>query len=73
VGKRADIILVDGLAHLTGSGSDAAGAVVTALGPTNVLSVLVDGRFIKRDGALVHHDLAALRRSGTRLARRVLA
>jgi 5-methylthioadenosine/S-adenosylhomocysteine deaminase len=34
--------------------------------------VLVDGRFVKRDGRLVHHDLTALRRAGTELARRVL-
>jgi cytosine/adenosine deaminase-related metal-dependent hydrolase len=72
VGKRADIILVDGLAHLTGSDTSAAGALVTALGPANVRAVLVEGRFVKRDGTLVHHDLAALRHAGAQLARRLL-
>lgn len=73
VGKRADIILADGLAHLTGSASGVAGAVVAALGPANIRTVLVDGHVVKRDGVLVGHDLAALRQSGAELARRVLA
>lgn len=72
VGKRADVILVDGLAHRAGSASSAAGAVVSALGPANVRTVLVDGHVVKRDGVLVHHDLGELRLAGVELARRVL-
>ncbi|GAA3391326.1 amidohydrolase family protein [Cryptosporangium minutisporangium] len=72
VGRRADVVLLDGLSHLTGAGT-LAGAVVTALGPANVQTVLVDGRVVKRDGALVDHDLATLRAAGDAIARRVLA
>jgi cytosine/adenosine deaminase-related metal-dependent hydrolase len=76
VGMRADLLLLDGLAHLTGSNTAAgalAGAVVTALGPANVRTVLIDGRIVKRDGRLVDHDLAALRAAADDVARRVLA
>jgi cytosine/adenosine deaminase-related metal-dependent hydrolase len=74
-GRRADLVLLDGLAHLAGpearAGAEAvAGAVVTALGPSDVRAVVVDGRIAKRDGRLVGLDLAALRREATRLADR---
>jgi cytosine/adenosine deaminase-related metal-dependent hydrolase len=71
VGKRADIVLLDGLAHLTGAGS-VAGAVVTSAGPANVHTVLVNGKLVKRDGRLLQHNLAELRAAATNLARRVL-
>ncbi|MBP2706737.1 amidohydrolase family protein [Microbispora sp. RL4-1S] len=61
-GKRADLVLLDGLSHLLGTG-DVAGAVVTSLGPADVHTVVVDGRVVKRDGLLVGLDLARLRRS----------
>jgi 5-methylthioadenosine/S-adenosylhomocysteine deaminase len=61
-GKRADLLLLDGLAQLTGTG-DLSGAVVATLGPTDVHTVLVDGRVVKRHGRLVELDLAQLRRS----------
>ncbi|MFG1921009.1 amidohydrolase family protein [Cryptosporangium sp. NPDC048952] len=66
VGKRADVLLIDGLAHLTG---DRASAVVTSTGVDNVRTVLVDGRVVKRDGRLVDHDLAALRATTQRMGR----
>ena len=50
VGKRADLLLLDGLGHLTG---DRAGAVVSCLTPADVRTVLVDGRVVKRDGRLI--------------------
>jgi 5-methylthioadenosine/S-adenosylhomocysteine deaminase len=61
VGKRADLLLLDGLAHLTGCDGDLAGAVVCCLTPSNVRTVLVDGRIVKRNGRLVDHDLPTLR------------
>ena len=72
VGKRADVVVLDGLAHLADDPA-AAGAVVTSLGPADVRTVLVDGRIVKRDGQLVDHDLAALREAANELAHRVLA
>jgi 5-methylthioadenosine/S-adenosylhomocysteine deaminase len=75
VGKRADIVLLDGLTHLLGIQQDGLleGAVVTALGPENVRTVLVDGRVVKRDGVLVDHDLRALREATHGMAARILA
>ena len=60
-GRHADLILVSGLTHLLGTG-DLAGAVVTALGPADVHTVVAAGRVVKRDGRLVDLDLADLRR-----------
>ncbi|MGI5522439.1 amidohydrolase family protein [Micromonospora sp. CA-259024] len=68
-GKRADLVLLDGLTHLLGTG-DLTGAVVTSLGPADVRTVVVDGCVVKRDGHLVGLDLAQLRRSTAELARR---
>jgi 5-methylthioadenosine/S-adenosylhomocysteine deaminase len=67
-GRRADLILLDGLAHLLHDGRDLAGAVVTSLGPADVRTVVVDGRIVKRDGQLVELDLAELRGAATELA-----
>jgi cytosine/adenosine deaminase-related metal-dependent hydrolase len=71
-GKRADLVLIDGLAHLTDPDS-AAGAVVTSTGPAQVRTVLVDGRVVKRDGRLVGHDLDAVRAAASALATRARA
>lgn len=68
-GMRADVLLLDGLAHLA-TPSPRAGAIVTTLGPANVRTVLIDGRIVKRDGRLVDHDFAALRGAVGHLAGR---
>jgi cytosine/adenosine deaminase-related metal-dependent hydrolase len=68
-GKRADLVLLDGLTHLLGTG-DLTGAVVASLGPADVRTVVVDGRVVKRDGRLVGLDLAQLRQATAELARR---
>jgi cytosine/adenosine deaminase-related metal-dependent hydrolase len=70
-GRRADVILLDGLGHLLGAG-DLSGAVVTALRPSDVRTVVVDGRVVKRDGRLIGLDLARLRQSAVVLARRAV-
>ncbi len=67
VGRRADLILLDGLAHLDG---DLSGAIVTTSGPGDVHTVVVDGRIRKRAGRLVDLDLAALRRQAAPLGPR---
>jgi len=41
--------------------TQAAGSVFMGVHPTNVDAVLVDGRFVKRDGKLVGMNLALLR------------
>jgi len=60
-GKRADLVLFDGLAHLPES-ADPAGAIVACLGRSDVHTVIVDGRIVKRDGRLTTLDLPELRR-----------
>ncbi|MEU7870866.1 amidohydrolase family protein [Dactylosporangium sp. NPDC049140] len=70
-GRRADIVLLSGLSHLPGEA--VAGAVVTALGPADVHTVLVDGRVVKRDGRLTALDLPKLRAQAVDLGRRALA
>jgi 5-methylthioadenosine/S-adenosylhomocysteine deaminase len=73
-GKQADLVLLRGLEHLAGRDEPGrvAGAVIVTAGPADVSDVLVAGRFVKRDGRLVDHDLAALRAAGAELAARVL-
>ncbi|MGI5132078.1 amidohydrolase family protein [Pseudonocardia sp. CA-107938] len=70
-GKRADLLLVDGLSHV--EPGTAAGAVVATAGPAQVRTVLVDGHVVKRDGRLVGHDLDAVRAEAAELAVRVRA
>jgi cytosine/adenosine deaminase-related metal-dependent hydrolase len=70
-GKRADLVLLDGLQHLLGT-SAVEGGIVTTLGPENVRTVLVDGRIVKQDGVLRDHDLETLRAQTRHLAARVL-
>lgn len=61
-GKQADIAVLDARAvNLVGAiQHDPVAAVVTAAHPGNVESVLVAGRFVKRDGRLVRPDMPGL-------------
>ncbi|MBE2320641.1 amidohydrolase family protein [Solirubrobacter sp. CPCC 204708] len=52
-GKRADLLLLDATALNVAPVSNATGAVVLGMDTSNVDSVMVDGRFVKRDGRLV--------------------
>ncbi|BEL03633.1 hypothetical protein Q0Z83_018240 [Actinoplanes sichuanensis] len=65
-GRRADLILLDGLAPLPGD-TDVTGAVVTCLGVPDVHTVIVDGRVVKHDGRLTVLDLPELRRATRRI------
>jgi 5-methylthioadenosine/S-adenosylhomocysteine deaminase len=66
-GRRADLVLLSGLAHVRG---DVSGALVTGLGPADVHTVIVDGRIVKRDGRLTTLDLRKLREDAVELATR---
>jgi 5-methylthioadenosine/S-adenosylhomocysteine deaminase len=73
VGKRADIVLLDGLDHLFGAPAETIeGAVATSVGTENVRTVMVDGRVLKRDGVLIDHDLHELREATRAVTQRVL-
>lgn len=77
VGKQADVIVVGGPGVGQHPLIDAAGTLIFQTRPTDVRDVLVAGRFVKRDGRLVDHDLAALSRAadeaGARIGERVQA
>ena len=70
-GKEADIVLLRATDPNLFPVRDPIGAVVRQAGPGNVETVLVGGRFVKRDGRLLYPGLGekrdALMRSGTRI------
>jgi cytosine/adenosine deaminase-related metal-dependent hydrolase len=61
VGKQADIVLLRADDVNLAGAHDPIGAVVSSAHPGNVDTVLVAGRAVKRNGVLLHHDLAAVR------------
>ncbi|GIE28095.1 TRZ/ATZ family hydrolase [Actinoplanes italicus] len=63
-GRAADLVLLDGFAHLPGD-TGVTGAVVTTAGVRDVRTVIVNGRVVKRDGELIGLDLRELRRANT--------
>jgi 5-methylthioadenosine/S-adenosylhomocysteine deaminase len=73
VGKRADIIVVSVDAPNLGVLTDPARLLVTAAQPSNVDTVLADGRVLKRDGALTGYDVAELAASARAALAGVLA
>jgi cytosine/adenosine deaminase-related metal-dependent hydrolase len=70
-GKRADVILVrsDGLNIAPLANIET--TIVQSGSPTNVDTVLVDGRIIKRHGKLLHLDVAAIIECAERSALRI--
>jgi cytosine/adenosine deaminase-related metal-dependent hydrolase len=73
VGKSADIAIIDtGAIHMTPA-FDAVGAIVLNARPTDVRTVLVNGKVVKREGALVGVDWPALRTRFQASAERIVA
>lgn len=74
VGKRADVVLLDlRRAHTTPAGPDLYGQIVYSATAANVRTVLVDGKVLVEDGALVGVDLPGLLERAESEARRVVA
>jgi 5-methylthioadenosine/S-adenosylhomocysteine deaminase len=73
VGKRADLIVVSVDAPNLGVLTDPARLLVTAAQPSNVDTVVADGRVLKRDGALTGYDVAELAASARAALARVLS
>jgi 5-methylthioadenosine/S-adenosylhomocysteine deaminase len=71
VGKRADIILIRGNDINIAPVANAETAVVQAATPSNVDTVLVDGRIVKRGGKLVAYDVERIVRDGKASALRI--
>ena len=61
-GKRADLIMVDTRVPNIGVFSEASHMIVEAAQPSNVDTVVVDGRILKRGGKLVAMDVARVTR-----------
>jgi cytosine/adenosine deaminase-related metal-dependent hydrolase len=59
-GKRADIIMIDTRAVNLAVVTEPAHLIVEAAQPANVDTVIVDGKFLKRDGRLTQVDTAAV-------------
>lgn len=73
IGKRADIILVSTNAiHMTPT-HDAVGGLVLNARPEDVDTVIVDGRLVKENGALLHVDWSRLRERFMISAERIIA
>jgi 5-methylthioadenosine/S-adenosylhomocysteine deaminase len=56
-GKRADVIVIGGRALNMAPMADPVGCLVSQANAANVRHVLVDGRFVKRDGELIGVDV----------------
>ena len=73
-GKRADLVVLGGANSLAFRRSqEPIATVVFQATARDVRDVVVDGRIVKRDGALVDVDLPALLRGGDDAAERILA
>lgn len=59
-GKQADIIMMDSTAINLAPVNDPVAAVVLYANPSNVDTVFVAGKAVKRNGHLLHHDLKLL-------------
>jgi cytosine/adenosine deaminase-related metal-dependent hydrolase len=70
-GKAADILLIRADDLNVGPPAAVESTVVRSVTPANVDSVLVDGRFVKRDGQLVGVDAPALMRAAAQSAARI--
>jgi len=73
VGKRADVIVVSVDAPNIGVLTDPARLLVTAAQPSNVDTVIADGRVLKRNGTLTGYDVAELAASAREALARVLS
>ena len=72
-GKRADLVLLRADApNLVPLHHDPVGVVVSSAHPGNVDAVIVDGRVVKRDGALVADGVPAAREALLAVAQRVV-
>jgi 5-methylthioadenosine/S-adenosylhomocysteine deaminase len=71
-GKDADIVVIGGRRLNMTPMANPVGTIVTQANPSNVEHVLVGGRFVKRDGALVGFDLDRAHRLAEEASERVL-
>jgi 5-methylthioadenosine/S-adenosylhomocysteine deaminase len=71
-GKRADVLVLNARTLNAGPVNHAPGAVVQMMDTSNVETVLVDGRMVKRDGRLVGVDIDAVLDSLSRSAEGLL-
>ncbi len=73
VGKQADLVVLDLNGLHEGPVNSPAGAVVLNASPSNVTHVLVAGRVVKRDGALVDVNVEKIIADGHASRQRIIA
>ncbi|TKG70558.1 hypothetical protein FCN18_16895 [Prauserella endophytica] len=73
VGKKADLIMAGGQDMALHPVIDAPGTLIYQTKPSDIRHVMVAGRFVKRDGVLVDHDLPTLLVEADRSAQQILA
>ncbi|MGH3387200.1 MAG: amidohydrolase family protein [Nocardioidaceae bacterium] len=71
-GKRADVVMVRKHDVNVAPVGDPKSTLVRSVTPANVDTVIIDGRVVKRAGALLHVDLPEVVRNAEAAARRVL-
>ena len=71
-GKRADVVLLRKHDLNVAPVGDPMSTVVRAMAPANVDTVIIDGRVVKKDGQLLHVDVAEVVRNAERSAHRIL-
>ena len=72
-GKQADLMIIGGDSFTQTPQIDAVGTLVFQMTPHDVRHVLVAGRFVKRDGVLVDHDMADLLAQAHQASEQILA
>jgi cytosine/adenosine deaminase-related metal-dependent hydrolase len=73
VGKKADLMMVGGPGIAPHPIVDAPGTLIYQTKPSDVRHVMVAGRFVKRDGVLVEHDLPKLLAEADESCEQILA
>lgn len=71
VGAKADVVVFDGASPNMLGWRDPVAAVILHSHVSDVLHVLVDGRFLKRDGKIVHGDWPAVQKRFLRSCERI--
>ena len=71
VGKRADLILIDGQSAHFGAAPDPYSALVYAARPSDVRMTMVDGEILVRDGKALHVDAVEIARIAREEARQL--
>jgi len=71
-GKQADLIMVGGSSFSLHPQLHPAGTVVYGTSPSEIRTVMVNGKLVKHNGALIDHDMTALALQADRAAEQII-